>query len=76
MPNDPQLFELKGYVQRRQGKHEEALQNLERAADLDPRNVLTLQQIAVSYSLLRRYAEAESAWKRALAVVRDDIIQK
>ncbi len=49
LPNDPQIFELKGYIQRRQGKHEEALQNLERAADLDPRNVLLLQQIAVSY---------------------------
>jgi serine/threonine-protein kinase len=72
VPNNPQIFELKGYVQRRQGKQQEALQNLERAADLDPRNVVTLQQIAVSYSQLRRYAEAESAWKRALAVVPDD----
>jgi len=76
VPNNPQIFELKGYVQRRQGKHQEALQNLERAADLDPRNVVTLQQIAVSYSQLRRYAEAESAWKRALAVVRDDLNTK
>jgi TolB-like protein/Tfp pilus assembly protein PilF len=76
VPNNPQIFELKGYVQRRQGKHQEALQNLERAADLDPRNVVTLQQIAVSYSHLRRYAEAESAWKRALAVVRDDLNTK
>ena len=76
VPNNPQIFELKGYVQRRQGKHQEALQNLERAADLDPRNVVTLQQIAVSYSHLRRYAEAESAWKRALAVVWDDLNTK
>ena len=37
---------------------------------------MTLQQIAVSYSHLRRYAEAESAWKRALAVVRDDLNTK
>ena len=65
-----------GLRQRRQGKHQEALQNLERAADLDPRNVVTLQQIAVSYSHLRRYTEAESAWKRALAVVRDDLNTK
>ena len=76
VPNNPQIFELKGYVQRRQGKQQEALQNLERAADLDPRNVVTLQQIAVSYSHLRRYAEAESAWKRALAVVPDDFNTK
>ena len=76
VPNNPQIFELKGYIQRRQGNHQEALQNLERAADLDPRNVVTLQQIAVSYSHLRRYGEAESAWKRALAVVWDDLNTK
>ena len=76
LPNDPQLLELKGYIQRRQGKHEEALQNLERAADLDPRNVLLLQQIAVSYDLLRRYAEGKSVWNRALAIVPDDVNTK
>ena len=76
LPNDPQLLELRGYIQRRQGKHEEALQNLERAADLDPRNVLLLQQIAVSYDLLRRYAEGKSVWNRALAIVPDDVNTK
>ena len=76
LPNDPQLLELKGYIQRRQGKHEEALQNLERAADLDPRNVLLLQQIAVSYDLLRRYAEGKAVWNRALAIVPDDVNTK
>ena len=76
LPNDPQLLELKGYIQRRQGKHEEALQNLERAADLDPRNVLLLQQIAVSYDLLRRYVEGKSMWNRALAIVPDDVNTK
>src|SRR5215472_5485311 len=76
LPNDPQLLELKGYIQRRQGKHEEALQNLERAADLDPRNVLLLQQIAVSFDLLRRYAEGKSMWNRALAIVPDDVNTK
>ena len=48
-PMIPRLFELKGYIQRRQGKQEEGLQNLERAVELDPRNLSTLQQIAISY---------------------------
>jgi len=64
LPNDPRLFELEGYVQRRQGRWEEAMRNLERAADLDPRNVFTLEQTALSYQLLRRYAEAESVLDR------------
>jgi TolB-like protein/Tfp pilus assembly protein PilF len=68
LPNDSRLFELKGYIERRQGKQEEALQDLERAVDLDPRNVLTLQQIAISYDALWRYAEEKSALDRVLAI--------
>src|SRR5436190_21978794 len=54
------------------GRQEEGLQNLQRAVELDPRNLLTLQQIAVSYQLLGRYAEAIAALDRALAIVPDN----
>jgi TolB-like protein/Tfp pilus assembly protein PilF len=74
--NNSQVFELKGYILRRQGRQQESLQNLERAADLDPRNVLLLQQIALSYEGLRRYSEEKFAWERALAVVPDDVDTK
>jgi tetratricopeptide (TPR) repeat protein len=68
LPNDPRVFELEGYIERRQGRWEEAKRDLERAADLDPRNVFTLEQVALSYQLLRRYAEAESLLDRILAI--------
>jgi len=68
LPNNPLIFELKGYIERRQGRWEEAIRNLERAVDLDPRNVDTLQQIALSYEDLRRYAEEKSVLDRALAI--------
>jgi TolB-like protein/class 3 adenylate cyclase/Tfp pilus assembly protein PilF len=68
LPNDSRIFELKGYIARRQGRWEEAVQNLERAADLDPRNVDMLQQIALSYAGLRRYAEEKLVLDRALAI--------
>ena len=71
LPNDPRLFELTGYILRRRGQQEEGLQNLQRAVELDPRNFFTLQQIAVSYQLLGRYAEAIAAFDRALAIVPD-----
>ena len=58
LPNDPRLFELTGYILRRRGQQEEGLQNLQRAVELDPRNFNTLQQIALSYQFLGRYAEA------------------
>jgi tetratricopeptide (TPR) repeat protein len=72
LPNDPRLFELTGYIQRRRGQQEEGLQNLRRAVELDPRNFSTLQQIALSYEGLGRYAEAIAALDRALAIVPDN----
>jgi len=73
LPNDPRLFELTGYILRRRGQQEEGLQNLQRAVDLDPRNFDILQQIAVSYEGLGRYAEAIAALDRALAIVPDNV---
>ena len=73
LPNDPRLFELTGYILRRRGQQEEGLQNLQRAAELDPRNFFTLQQIALSYQSLGRYAEAIGAWDRASAILPDNV---
>src|SRR6185437_7412630 len=72
LPNDPRLFQLTGYILRRRGQQEEGLQNLQRAIELDPRNFDILQQIAVSYQFLGRYAEAIGALDRALAIVPDN----
>jgi TolB-like protein/class 3 adenylate cyclase/Tfp pilus assembly protein PilF len=76
LPNDAGVFELKGYIQRRQGKQEDAVRSLERAIDLDPRNSFTLQQIALSYHHLRRYPEEKSVLDRALAIEPNDVDSK
>ena len=73
LPNDPRLFELAGYILRRRGQQEEGLQNLQRAVELDPRNLYTLQQIALSYQGLGRYAEAIAALDRALAIMPENV---
>jgi TolB-like protein/class 3 adenylate cyclase/Tfp pilus assembly protein PilF len=73
LPNDPRIFELTGYILRRQGKPEEGLRSLERSLELDPRNFLTLQQISLSYSNLRRYSEEAASLDRALAIKPDDV---
>jgi TolB-like protein/class 3 adenylate cyclase/Tfp pilus assembly protein PilF len=73
LSNDPRLFELTGYILRRRGQQEEGLRNLERAVELDPRNVYTLQQIAGSYQFLGRYAETIAALDRALAIMPDHV---
>jgi serine/threonine protein kinase/tetratricopeptide (TPR) repeat protein len=76
LPNDPMIFELKGYIERRRGKQEEALQSFEQAVDLDPRNFFTLQQIAASYNLLGRYADEAIMLERALAIKPGDVDTK
>src|SRR4030095_7347289 len=52
---------------------EEGLQNLQRAVELDPRNIWTLYQIAGSYLSLGRYAAAIAALDRVLAIVPDHV---
>jgi TolB-like protein/tRNA A-37 threonylcarbamoyl transferase component Bud32/Tfp pilus assembly protein PilF len=73
LPNSSRVFALKGYIQRRQGHWEESTRNLEHAIELDPRNFFTLQQIALSYGVLRRYEEEKSVLDRALAIVPRDV---
>jgi TolB-like protein/Tfp pilus assembly protein PilF/predicted Ser/Thr protein kinase len=68
LPNDPWVFQLIGYIHRRQGRWEESRQNLERALDLDPRNFNLLRQIAILYDDLRLYADQQAALDRALAL--------
>ncbi len=66
LPNDS--VALAGYIDRRQGRWEESMRNLTRAAELDPRNVFVFQQISFSYQLLRRYPESGAALDRALGI--------
>jgi tetratricopeptide (TPR) repeat protein len=68
LPNDPMVFEILGYIDRRQGRWTESTRNLERAITLDPQNGDFLKQLADSYVCLRRYADAERVLDRGVAV--------
>jgi len=78
LPNDARLFELKAYIERRRpsGNQDQALRNLERAIDLDPRNLHILQQTAISYDNLRRYRDEAAVLDRALRVEPKDVDTK
>jgi tetratricopeptide (TPR) repeat protein len=73
LPNDSRVFELTGYILRREGKAEEGLRALQQAAHLDPRNTSLLNQNAASYAGLRRYTEAAATLDQALQIKPDDV---
>ena len=70
LPNEPLVFELAGFMDRRQGRWDASTRNFLRALELDPRNTYTLQQLAASYYYLRRYADEaailDRAWRSCL----------
>jgi TolB-like protein/class 3 adenylate cyclase/Tfp pilus assembly protein PilF len=73
LPNDAEIFLYTGFIDRREGHWEQATRNLERALELDPRNLFTLQQLATyTYYPQRRYADAVRTYDRALTIVPGD----
>src|SRR5438874_6089285 len=72
-PNSPKRFELVGSILRRRGQLEQSLQNFNRAQELDPRNISTLQQVAMAGYLLRRYSDVAAALDRALTIKPGDV---
>ena len=72
LPNDASVFSLPAYIARRQGHWEQCTRNLERAVELDPRNVWLLNDTAWTYQFFRRFPEATAAWDRVLAVAPGD----
>jgi tetratricopeptide (TPR) repeat protein len=68
LPNEPLVFEILGFIDRRQGRWAESTKNLERAIELDPQNAGFLKQLADNYVCLRQYADAERVLDRTIAV--------
>jgi TolB-like protein/Tfp pilus assembly protein PilF len=68
LPNEPFVFELGAFIARRQGRWDEAAHQFERALEIDPTNLETLEQAAFLYEDLRRFADMAAALDRALAI--------
>jgi serine/threonine-protein kinase len=68
LPGDPELLSARAWIYRRQGKWEEAIANLQRAAELDPRDATRFSELGGTHAILRRYDEAERYYDRALAI--------
>ena len=73
LPNNSDIFELTGYIDRRQGRWNESARSLQRAFALDPRNFFILQQIALSYQEFHQFRAMAAALDRALTLIPHDL---
>jgi TolB-like protein/Flp pilus assembly protein TadD len=68
LPNNARIFELNGYIDRRQARWNDAVRNLERAVELDPRNDDIFFGTGFTYLCARDYKRAREIANRALAL--------
>ena len=68
LPNNARIFELNGYIDRRQARWNDAVRNLERAVELDPRNEDILFGTGFTYLCARDYKRAREIANRGLAL--------
>ncbi|MGB5105840.1 MAG: protein kinase [Candidatus Zixiibacteriota bacterium] len=70
-PNDSNLMAATGFVQRRLGFWNEALRNIRKAAELDPKSSLLASELGNTLMLLRQYDAAMIQFDRAIWLVPD-----
>ena len=72
LPNEPLVLVLSGYIDRRQGRWDDSTRELERALELDPRNLFILQQLSYCYEYQRRFKDMAAVLDRVAAINPND----
>jgi len=73
LPNATSILVATGYIWRRQGRFEEAAENLKDAITLSPQEGGLYDELANTCKYLRRYAEAERYCNRAISLAPDQV---
>jgi tetratricopeptide (TPR) repeat protein len=68
LPNNPQVYELAGSMDRSQRRWPDAIHNLERACELDPRNLPYLISLGAIYGWLHDYDQHARIMDRIVAL--------
>ncbi|MEO8438600.1 MAG: FlgO family outer membrane protein [Spartobacteria bacterium] len=68
LPNDSEVAGALGIIDRRRGHWEESILHLERARQLDPRNISALWNLSETLTYLRRFAGAARVLAEAAAI--------
>ncbi len=64
LPNNSRIAKIAGLIDRRQGRWSDAVRELERSAELDPRNTVPLDGLISTYFLMRSYGHASEVIDR------------
>ncbi len=73
-PNNSEIYSAIGFVRRRQGDWEQALQDMLKARELDPRNSNLAVQIGLTYFWMHRYSEAKRSFDQAVSLAPDELL--
>jgi len=73
LPNESRIPLMAGFNYRRQGNWDKSIEEMNRALELDPRDFSILQQISLTYQLMRRYKETAETLDRVLAMAPNDV---
>jgi serine/threonine-protein kinase len=68
LPNSADVVTIIAAVARRQDRWDEAISGFRQGTLLDPRSSIALDQLALTYAVLRRYAEADRIFGQAVAL--------
>jgi len=68
LPNNPQVYQLAGSMDRSQSRWADAIHNLERACELDPRNLPYLINLGSTYLVLHDYDQHTRIMDRIVAL--------
>jgi len=71
LPNNIKIPEYIGYIKRRQGNFEEAINNLKKVFELSPQAANLPYEIGSIYDFLQRYQEAERYFDRSISLAPD-----
>ena len=68
LPNESDVASALGIIERRRGRWEESILHLERAKQLDPRNISALWNLSETLTYVRRFAEADRVLVEAIGI--------
>ena len=71
LANDPELLEVMGFILRRTGQSELALEKQRRAIQANPSDALMVMEVGNTLRGLRRYKEADTYFARAMELAPD-----